>query len=154
MVESRDTAEKSARAIKLKSQDSLKLDDKTLRQLEDLVGDGALDSFNGRDVIARTEKLASKLVDYMTEEMEFRLNRIYVEVLHGESDRLSRQDGNVEEEAALKDELDSLYSEIRVLAEMAVQQEFKLPILEAVQSKGRHLNDVSVNRLDYVCPKN
>ena len=150
LTESQDIAEKAARAARLKTQDSLKEDDRKLRQLEDLAGDTAMDTFKGRDINARTEKLTSKLVDYMIEEMESRLDRIYMEALHDVSGGPSGQEGDVEEEATIKDELDSLYSEIGVLAEMAVQQEFKAPILNAVRGKETRLKDSSEARLGYV----
>jgi hypothetical protein len=120
-----------------------------LEKLEKLVDDTKVGGFSCPALRARTAKLASKLVDYMAEEIECRLDRIYLEELHESSTR-SSGDGGVQEEISLKEELDSLYSEIRVLSEMAVRQEFEAPIMKAVADHEAHLHAESCSRMNYV----
>jgi hypothetical protein len=153
LADAQDRAEKGARGVKISTESTLKEDDITLHQLEELANNSELEVFQAKDIDVRTSKLTSRLVDYMTEEIECRLDRIYLETLH-ESRNGSRSPGKSMEDAnALKEELDSLHSDIGVLAEMAVQQEFKDPILKAASSQEVHLKAKSEARLSYVSVK-
>lgn len=150
LVDTQDRAEKTARGVKISTEGNLKEDDITLRQLEELADTSNLNEFQAKNIDVRTTKLISRLVDYTTEEIECRLDRIYLETLH-ESRNGSESPAERKEDAnALKEELDSLHSEIEVLAEMAVQQEFKDPIMKAARSQEVHLKTKSEVRLSYV----
>jgi hypothetical protein len=150
LAESQDRAGKSAKELKLSIQDYLKGHDNKLCQVEELSDNLEPDTLQGKASTDRSSKLASKLVEYVTEEVTCRLDRIYLQTLHEPPGDLSPHEIKDQDASALKEELDSLYSEIRVLAEMAVQQEFLSPIIKTIHMQENRIQDDSEVRLDYV----
>jgi hypothetical protein len=79
------------------------------------------------------------LVKFTCEEMQCRLDRIYLEQLHTPL----REEYGVEkcpndQELSLKSDLDSLYAEIRDVVAMSVAQEFKHPLTKSRQEDRQH----------------
>lgn len=97
--------------------------------------------------------LATKLSEYLAEEVHCRLDRIYLETAQSGS---STANGDTEDDAgliaSLEEELDSLYPEIGVLAEMSTQQTFKGPILRELKNRHGQLQSTTEEKLDYVRP--
>ncbi|KAJ5365047.1 hypothetical protein N7517_007933 [Penicillium concentricum] len=123
----------------------LKQDDKALASLETLMssvkyrGDGA-------STVKRTNHLSATLSDYVAEEIHYRLDRLYLETIHAGG---SNSDA-IDEPAciALEEELESLYPEIEILAEMSTRQQFHEPILRELQNEHDQLRVASQEKLE------
>lgn len=82
----------------------------------------------------KASRLAKRLVDFTCDEIQCRLDRIYLEQLHGPpKPRNGIGDGPSKEESSLKSDLDSLYAEIRDVLVMSVTHEFESPLLKLSQ---------------------
>jgi hypothetical protein len=82
----------------------------------------------------KASRLVKRLVDLTCEETQCRLDRIYLEQLHGPPKRENDiRDGPSDEESSLKSDLDSLYAEIRDVVAMSVANEFEYPLLKSSQ---------------------
>ncbi|KAJ5207206.1 hypothetical protein N7491_002164 [Penicillium cf. griseofulvum] len=124
----------------------LKQDDKALASLETLMSNI---KYRGNDAstVKRTNHLSATLSDYVAEEIHYRLDRIYLETMHaGGSD----YDAIIDEPTsiALEEELESLYPEIEILAEMSTRQQFQEPILRELQNEHDQLRVASQEKLE------
>lgn len=134
----------------------LKEDDRILTGLEKLAS-GINSSGNDATVAKRTEQLGAMLAEYVAEEIHYRLDRLYLEsVLAGQATSGQRTEESNENEhgegelVALGEELESLYPEIDVLAEMSTKQQFSEPILRELQNRHGQLRNTSHSKLEYV----
>ncbi|KXG54711.1 uncharacterized protein PGRI_078550 [Penicillium griseofulvum] len=123
----------------------LKQDDKVLASLETLMSNI---KYRGNDAstVKRTNHLSVTLSDYVAEEIHYRLDRIYLETIHS-----AGSDHNTIDEPtsiALEEELESLYPEIEILAEMSTRQQFQDPILRELQNEHDQLRVASQEKLE------
>jgi hypothetical protein len=125
----------------------LKQDDKALASLETLMSNIR---YHGNDAstVKRTNHLSATLSDYVAEEIHYRLDRIYLETIHsGGSDHNTIDEPT---SIALEEELESLYLEIEILAEMSTRQQFQEPILRELQNGHDQLRVASQEKLEQV----
>jgi hypothetical protein len=125
----------------------LKQDDKTLAGLETLVS-GIKYRGNDASTVTRTNDLSAMLADYVAEEIRYRLDRLYLEAVQAGGTVAKAPAG--ETIAALEEELESLYPEIGILAEMSVRQQFNEPILREIQNEHGKLRVASQESLEQV----
>lgn len=144
----------------------LKEDDRILTGLEKLAS-GINSSGDDATVAKRTEQLGAMLAEYVAEEIHYRLDRMYLESVlaagqatsgpgpgPGQSQPTGEEESNEHEQeelVALGEELESLYPEIDVLAEMSTKQQFSEPILRELQNRHGQLRNASHGKLEYVC---
>ncbi|KAJ5368798.1 uncharacterized protein N7496_008558 [Penicillium cataractarum] len=125
----------------------LKQDDKVLAELETLIS-GIKSNGNDAATVKRAGQLSSMLADYNAEEIHYRLDRLYLETILSGPPKASQtitEDQNI---AALQDELESLYPEIEILAEMSTKQQFHEPILREIQNQHTQLRAASEEKLE------
>lgn len=91
------------------------------------------------------------LADYNAEEIHYRLDRLYLETILSGSSKTSQSTFENENIAALQEELDSLYPEIEILAEMSTKQQFHEPILREIHNQHSQLRAASEEKLERVC---
>lgn len=129
----------------------LKEDDRILTGLERLAS-GIKSTGNDASVAKRTEQLGALLAEYVAEEIHYRLDRLYLENILGEQADPNKATGEHDEAelGALGEELEALYPEIDVLAEMSTKQQFGEPVLRELQNHHGHLRNVSHRNLEYV----
>ncbi|KAL2824669.1 hypothetical protein BDW59DRAFT_162319 [Aspergillus cavernicola] len=126
----------------------LKEDDKILSDLEKLAA-GVKSSDDDASIMRRTSDLSAVLAQYVGEEIHCRLDRLYLEkVLNGS--KFVSTDKEAEAIVGLEEELDSLYPEIDVLAEMSTKQQFVEPILRELQNHHGQLRIASHQKLDHI----
>ncbi|KAJ5770746.1 uncharacterized protein N7511_002797 [Penicillium nucicola] len=123
----------------------LKQDDKTLASLETLVS-GIKYRGNDASTVSRTKDLSAMLADYVAEEIHYRLDRLYLETVQAGGTGAKAPAG--ETIAALEEELESLYPEIGILAEMSIRQQFNEPILRELQNEHGKLQVASQESLE------
>ncbi|PGH01198.1 hypothetical protein GX51_05394 [Blastomyces parvus] len=125
----------------------LKDDDRSMQSLEKIASTIQIDT-NDKELSARAIELTAKLAKYLAEEVHSRLDRLYLESLQSSAPGLDKDD----EEAlvTLQEEINSLYSEIEILSEMTTQQEFRDPILRALQSRGTEAHSTSQQQLEQI----
>lgn len=142
------TSQENKRILSLLSA-QLKSDDKALAVLESVVS-GVKSDRNDASIIKRTTDLSTMLANYSAQEIHLRLDRIYLDAAQRET---SNYDGNFSDAAtiaALKEELESLYSEIEVLAELSTKQQFYEPILREIHKAHSQLRVASQQRMEEV----
>lgn len=127
----------------------LKSDDKVLAVLETLVS-GVKSDRNDASIIRRTTELRTMLANYSAEEIHYRLDRIYLQETQGEIPDFDQGPSNTEFIAALKEELESLYPEIEVLAELSTRQQFHEPVLREIHVEQSQLRAASHQRMEEV----
>ncbi|GMF80287.1 unnamed protein product [Aspergillus oryzae] len=117
-IESENTAADSKRILSTLAA-WLKEDDRALADLERL-GSGIGPTGDDASVVKRTSELSTILAHYLAEEIQYRLDRVYLENLRvGQTKASQNLDGVADEVSiALERELESLYPEIDMLAEM------------------------------------
>ncbi|KAJ5170681.1 uncharacterized protein N7500_003464 [Penicillium coprophilum] len=123
----------------------LKQDDKVLARLETLISSI---KYRGNDAstVKRANHLSATLSDYVAEEIHYRLDRLYLETIHaGSSDPDAKDEPT---SIALEEELESLYPEIEILAEMSTRQQFHEPILRELQNEHDQLRVASQEKLE------
>ncbi len=128
----------------------LRKDDKILFELEKATGEEDVPKDQGK-MAARVEHLCSTLAALKSQAIQCRLDYIYLEAQNSPIPATVR--GSTDDEAellSLQEELDSLYSEIAPVAEMAVQQEFKEPIMLAMNERQYEAITQADRRLEYV----
>lgn len=128
----------------------LKEEDRILAGLERLAS-GINSSGDDVLVVKKAAQLGAMLAGCVSEEIQHRLDRLYLESIQskqGVPGKLSEHED--EELAALEEELESLYPEIDVLAEMSTQQQFSEPILRELQNHHGQIRDASHRKLEYV----
>ncbi|KAE8348221.1 hypothetical protein BDV28DRAFT_103889 [Aspergillus coremiiformis] len=129
----------------------LKEDDGILADLEQLtsgislIGDDA-------SAVKRTSGLSTILAQCLAEEIQCRLDRVYLENLRAGQFKVTRKPDMSECEGllALEGELEALYPEIDILAEMYTRQHYATPILQELQLHHGQLRISSHKKLDYI----
>jgi hypothetical protein len=124
----------------------LRQDDKTLAGLEALMSSIKVRD-NDASTVKRMSHLSTILSGYVAEEIHYRLDRLYLETIQSDSNS-STLDG--ETSTALEAELESLYPEIELLAEMSTRQQFHEPILRELQNEHGQLRVASQEKLEQV----
>jgi hypothetical protein len=124
----------------------LKQDDKSLATLEALMSTIKVRG-NDASTVKRTSHLSAMLSDYVTEEIHYRLDRLYLETIQADAGS-GALDGAAS--TALEEELESLYPEIELLAEMSTRQQFHEPILRELQNEHGQLRVASQEKLEQV----
>ncbi|KAL4986883.1 hypothetical protein BDW68DRAFT_120089 [Aspergillus falconensis] len=129
----------------------LKDNDKLLSVLEGLAS-GINSSDSDVSIMKRTTELGSVLSQYVAEEIYCRLDRLYLEkVLDGSNSASGAlMDKDLETVVGLKQEMDSLYPEIDILAEMSTKQQYVQPILRQLQNRHGQLRIASQQKLDLI----
>ncbi|KAL4806987.1 hypothetical protein BDV18DRAFT_111110 [Aspergillus unguis] len=129
----------------------LKDNDKLLCDLEELAT-GVKSSDGDASIMKRTTELSAVLAQYVAEEIYCRLDRLYLQKILDGSKAVIGAPTNKEREAVfgLEQEMDSLYPEIDVLAEMSTKQQFLEPILRQLQNHHGQLRIASHQKLDYI----
>ena len=102
---------------------------------------------NNASMVKRTSYLSTMLSEYVAEEIHYRLDRLYLESIHANI-ASSTLDGATNTE--LEEELESLYPEIELLAEMSTRQQFHEPILRELQNEHGQLREASQEKLEQV----
>ncbi|KAL2359345.1 hypothetical protein RJZ56_007806 [Blastomyces dermatitidis] len=125
----------------------LKDDDRSMQGLEKIASTIQIDT-NYKELRARAIELTAKLARYLAEAVHSRLDRLYTETLQSSPPGLDEYDE--EAVAALQEEISSLYSEIEILSEMATEQQFRDPILRALQSRGTEAHSTSQQQLEQI----
>jgi hypothetical protein len=125
------------------------------RYLEELAAVSVLDADDGKELKTKVDQLTAKMSELTREEIECRLNRIYLQHLfmkeagsrheRGERDELEQQ------ELELEQDLKSLHVEIPDVAEMTTFQGFKAPLLRAFAEQQSGKNDRARTVLEDVC---
>jgi hypothetical protein len=93
------------------------------------------------------------LIKHTVETTRTRLDRIYLEE-SSKSIGAADEDANDPEVIALKEELESLYSEILPVAQMSIEQEYLEPALQVIAAQDVHGKDRAAKAMDYVCLQN
>lgn len=127
----------------------LKADDKALADLESLVS-SVNPNRNDVSIIKRTTDLSAILAHCFAEEIHHRLDRIYLQAAQREISDSDQNSSDAETIAALKEELESLYPEIEVLAALSTKQQFYEPILREIQAEHSQLRAASQQRMEEV----
>ncbi len=131
--------------------ETLKGDDKLLERLESLAGElTSDDGLQGDAIVERAKGVCAKLTNLMEEEIHCRLDRVFLESNQAasESTEPPKQSDGVEKSIA--EDLNSLYSEIRAVAEMSVDKAFKEPIMRQLNKKNRLCQENLESILTYV----
>lgn len=90
------------------------------------------------------------LADYNAEEIHYRLDRLYLEAIQSGPSKANQTAPGSETIAALREELESLYPEIEILAEMSTKQQFHEPILREIHNQHSQLRAASEEKLERV----
>ncbi|KAM0105897.1 hypothetical protein ACP6JB_008484 [Aspergillus fumigatus] len=103
-------------------------------------------------ITKRATDLGSLLAEYVADEIHCRLDRLYLESVKAGLANTADKATATEEEAlmTLGDELESLYPEIDILAQMSVRQLFNEPILRELQNVHGQLRMASHRRLENI----
>ncbi|KAH8425639.1 uncharacterized protein LDX57_003388 [Aspergillus melleus] len=128
----------------------LKEDDRTFAHLERLAS--GVKSINEDALLSKqASELIAMLTEYTTEDIQHRLDRSYLE---GIQDGHESVNGSEELDtgliSALEGELESLYPEIDVLAEVSTKQQHGEPILRELHNHHEQLRVAAHKKLDYV----
>ncbi|PKY05321.1 hypothetical protein P168DRAFT_268499 [Aspergillus campestris IBT 28561] len=128
----------------------LKEDDKVILNLEktaSTIQGGGDDSL----IIKRTLELESLLARYLAEEIHCRLDRLYLEGIESDNAGFNNPTG-IEDDAwsGLSEELEALYPEIEILAEMSTKQQCSGPILRELQNHHGKQRIASHEKLDNI----
>lgn len=113
-------------------------------------GDGDGDGDDGLE--ERAAKLSARLGGVLAEEIQCRLDRLYLECAVAEGsgvgdDAQGDAGGQI---AGLEEEIGSLHSEIDVLAHMASQERFQGRVSQAVRQKRELADSTTGRQLDHV----
>lgn len=125
----------------------LKNDDRRLATAEGLAADLESSHDDGL-LLQRAGELAATLAQLASEEIYTRLDRIYLESL---SEPGSIDKPTEEEISLLEQDLESLYPEIEVLAQMAARQQYEQPIVRELQRGREEMTQSMEEKLDLVC---
>ena len=114
----------------------LRRDDHTLQRL---AADSAPDVDNENGSTTKVENLTTKLGAIICEELQYRLERIYLQhLVKGADDQDGDRIGL--DEAEWEQDLDSLHIEIADVAAMSIFQEYKAPLLRALADQQNKKN--------------
>ncbi|KAJ5946262.1 hypothetical protein N7454_003101 [Penicillium verhagenii] len=124
----------------------LKNDDKVLAALESMMPEVKSNNIDA-STVKRAAHLSETLADYSAEEIHYRLDRLYLESI-GTGDMNPTHELEGETVSALEEELESLYPEIEILAEMSTKQQFHEPILREIHNEHSQLRVTSQQKLE------
>lgn len=111
-----------------------------------------LDADDGQEMQGRVTRLTAKLSDLTREEIECRLDRLYLQQIAKQGlDKDHEEDELQDHELALEQDLKSLHIEIPDLAALSVAQDFKAPLLRALARQQTRKNDQAQIVLEDVC---
>jgi hypothetical protein len=119
-------------------------------QLQKLASMTTLDADDGKDLRIKVTALTEKLSDLNREEIECRLNRVYLQRLAENAIENKHKQSELEEQE-LEQDLKSLHIEIPDVAAMSAEQEFKSPLLQALAEQQNRRNEQARNVLEDVC---
>jgi hypothetical protein len=127
----------------------LKQDDTILTSIENLVS-GTKSNGSDASVVKRTADLSAMLAETTAQEIHYRLDRLYLDTI--QSHKSSQGQMAVEEETvlALEEELETLYPEIEILAEISTKQQYHEPILRKIHQEHGQLRAESQHKLEQV----
>lgn len=125
-------------------------DNEILYKVESLMADSESTEADGQ-LEKRALHLISILSRLTSEEIRCRLDRLYLEALLSDGEVLTDVSETQDAKTALEEDLESLYSEIEVLAEMSARQEFGQPILGELRKNKQHSANSLEENLDSVC---
>ncbi|QGA17965.1 hypothetical protein EYB26_005642 [Talaromyces marneffei] len=123
-------------------------DDEILSKAERILADSESTEADGK-LEKRALDLISVLSRLSSEEIRCRLDRLYLENLLSDGE-VGTDIENQETKIALEEDLESLYSEIEVLAEMSARQEFGQPILGELRKNKQHSANSLEENLDTI----
>ncbi|EAW06280.1 uncharacterized protein ACLA_079640 [Aspergillus clavatus NRRL 1] len=131
----------------------LKDDDKLLADLEQTAS-SVQSTTDDASIVRRATELGSMLAELVAEEIQCRLDRLYMESLKAGLKDMANLSANPNEDEdaliTLGNELESLYPEIDVLAEMSTKQLFYEPIVRELQTLHGQLRIASYRKLEHV----
>jgi Ulp1 family protease len=127
--------------------ESLRSDDHELQELASLV---SLEPDDEKELEAKVTALTEKLIDLNREEIECRLNRVYLQGLAEQAAENKYKQDELEEKE-LEQDLKSLHMEVPDVAAMSVVQEFKSPLLQALTKQQNRRNEKARHMLEEVC---
>lgn len=90
------------------------------------------------------------LAGFSADEIHYRLDRLYLDALQAAGPSIDPSAVEDETITALEEELESLYPEIEVLAEMSTKQQFHEPILREIHHEHSQLRVSAQQRLEQV----
>lgn len=127
-------------------------DDRRLLMMELQVA--ALDTANHNEHnLGRIYELCAQLIACQTDEIRYRLNRLYLDSMHTFQDTVQVSSAAQKElEASLLSELDSLYTEIADVTQMYVNQEHLMPLIEHTTKYSAQRQKRAHSILDNVWP--
>lgn len=126
-------------------------DDKILASLKKLSGALQQGSSGADDHSARLKQLCASLIKYTVEGVRVRLDRVYIEGREGSSGSPEGfGDARSADMAALKEELESLYSEIIPVAQMSAEQRYLQLALRSIAAQGGQGLERSKKIAEYV----
>jgi hypothetical protein len=124
----KDQVAQERRSLVLSAMAELKEQDRGLSHAENVIAE--LASQEAAEALeTRIKKLTSLLSSLTTEHLYSSLERFYLEMTTGTSDNLKEIIDHDESESALiKSDLESLFPEIEILAQVATDQQYQAPI--------------------------
>jgi hypothetical protein len=131
---SRDAIEKSSRRIPSMLSELTNSNDRTLADLAKQHSAGASTELGTSTSLDTVNRLTSSLSKMISEELQCRLDRTYLENLRqGDEDNVNGDQRPATEEAqVLEEDLRSLYTEIPDVAEMFVAQKYREPLVQMI----------------------
>lgn len=149
MSAQREQGQAEKRQFLLSVTAKLKDDDRALAKAESLASE--LESTEEDHILKkRAAELTSALSRFVSEEIYCRLDRLYLEALEAGDDVSSEVVKTDDSLLVLEQDLESLYPEIEVLAEMSARQQFGERILRELQRNHDQLNSTLEGKLDTV----
>ncbi|KAL4962641.1 uncharacterized protein BDV14DRAFT_99892 [Aspergillus stella-maris] len=127
----------------------LKENDKLLSDLEGLAA-GVQSSDGDATIMKRTTEMSTILAQCIAEEIYCRLDRLYLEKVLNSKSPHAPTGKDVEAVTSLEQEMNSLYSEIDILAEITTRQQFVEPVLRQLQNHHGQLRIASHQKLDLI----
>ncbi|KAJ5674888.1 uncharacterized protein N7477_004822 [Penicillium maclennaniae] len=125
----------------------LKQDDKVLASLESLIS-GTKSNGSDASAVKRTADLSAMLAETTAQEIHYRLDRLYLETIQWSMSDYSQEAVENDTLLALEEELESLYPEIEVLAEMSTKQQYHEPILQEIHHEHGQRRAASQQKLE------
>ncbi|KAL1852940.1 hypothetical protein Plec18170_005522 [Paecilomyces lecythidis] len=129
----------------------LKDDDRAMQKLEALLSRLGSDD-EDRAAGERATALTSRLSGYVSEEIQCRLDRLYMEAINSTAEAPALNGAGVEDEVvfALQEELASLYPEITVLSDISAKQQFSDPIQRELENHHGNMYSASEKKLSHI----
>lgn len=127
----------------------LKQDDKVLASLETLIS-STKSNRSDASTVKRTADLSAMLAETTAQEIHYRLDRLYLETIQTSNSDYGQAAVENETFSALEEELESLYPEIEILAEMSTKQQYHEPILREIHHEHGQRRAASQQRLETV----